>query len=1402
MPGQGPGLFRQTHLIASGAQNWISQPLLAHGKQFAYASTLAVYIYNNEDQQLQKITGYQSHTITAFAWNPRDSNIIAVATNDDHINIFDVAKDESVKKLKMPKRDVVQLEWDPNSPQIIRCVAENTICKLNLDKNMLEQIRFSPPGGHRITRMVRNARLSSMCAIGTDKGHVYLYNTDNGVHETVVTNYKEPIVDLDFDPKSEDYMLIACASGQISMWCVQGAFNMDPKKKEIKPMVITEFSRQPAGLCACKFMPNMPGTFVTASDRHGVLRTWSVSNANPMNMIKLEQGKVHSLAPLQGVESGSKLSVSFKTGEVSIVDVRTRRTRWVTTGGHTETVFDCVIAPSDPNKLISASFDGTVRCWDMRTKEQTACFFTGDAPSGRLGSDNEAHQAGRGALYTCAISCDGSTIAAAGFEGIVYFFDVESGKALKAHRVHSGAVHRIVAHPLEHGVFATAGVDARCCVVTRDGLRKALNHTMPIQGCSWDPFQPDIIACGGKDGTIEIWNVTNEDHQSIDKICDKHTTKVYGVLYSPLVQGRLMSVSDDKTAKIFELTPDGRYTARRPVTLEGHESNVRGQAWHPEIPEICFTGSWDKTVRTWNSVTGQCLQVTKRHLADVYAIATHPARPFIAVTCSRDSTIRFWSTEECAPAAKIRAVLGKDATSCSIVGEERNGDEHKRLLGRAAGRDLGEKMAASSSDGERFGAAFAALSGEPLAEELWHLATIESTGVKDARGFGATGISVPHRSEVESLVSDRAARLEEARFAKTRGGDKKDVALRKAATLRLELGDFRAYCELMKEIGEWDAALSIAPAVSLEYWRRLAGERIKSMEKDEDADVERLVHLQLAAGKVSDATSGLVRAGRDEEAFTVACTAAEGRFGPEIAEDAGGTPSPSPLKKLAPLGGGGGSPPKPAGPLSPPPAPGHHARVPSDGSGAGGPLDTLPHNLDGSLPAALKARNSLPSLGGGVGKLAPLPPIAGAGTLNKLRAVSAFGSLQTNGNGHAVTAHGDGGALPPTPAGAQGVVAAAKKFIAKGGVDEASTVRGAQAAARLLHGDVIGAASRYLSVGNTREAVRALIRGSQVEMATALMRTLPDSSPGSKDAAHVLACERAVELGEWEIAAEAAGSIHNVTERSWRLLLVRARFAATESDPSIVERFDRMCDATRDVAGAWEAGCGGDAAESAVLHALVGEVDRAASETVHAVNDELGRNGQWNAKALTRLLEALHVVSHGANALKPVDPVIRAEVTLQRCYLSALVLSSAGYTPAANALFHHARAALKQLNKGEARFGFPHAVAMISIHELSLMMGHHPTEAEEGLAEVAEAASVPVPLREIAARLHANLTATSDIPREEPALPAMESIVPPVGYNGAMDWKAPKMTMVDALRTAKMWDAAGAMDHAFFRTPQ
>src|SRR6218665_2972673 len=35
--------------------------------------------------------------------------------------------------------------------------------------------------------------------------------------------------------------------------------------------------------------------------------------------------------------------------------------------GHIETIFDCKFSPEDPDLLATASFDGTIKVWDIRT---------------------------------------------------------------------------------------------------------------------------------------------------------------------------------------------------------------------------------------------------------------------------------------------------------------------------------------------------------------------------------------------------------------------------------------------------------------------------------------------------------------------------------------------------------------------------------------------------------------------------------------------------------------------------------------------------------------------------------------------------------------------------------------------------------------------------------------------------------------------------------------------------------------------------------------------------------------------------------------------------------------------------------------------------------------------------
>lgn len=50
---------------------------------------------------------------------------------------------------------------------------------------------------------------------------------------------------------------------------------------------------------------------------------------------------------------------------------------------------------------------------------------------------------------------------------------------------------------------------------------------------------------------------------------------------------------------------------------------------------------------------------------------------------------------------------------------------------------------------------------------------------------------------------------------------RRDDRLQEAARIYLKLGNLQQYCEILVELGQWEKALSVAPGVSLEYWKSL-----------------------------------------------------------------------------------------------------------------------------------------------------------------------------------------------------------------------------------------------------------------------------------------------------------------------------------------------------------------------------------------------------------------------------------------------------------------------------------------------------------------------------------------------------------------------------------------------------
>jgi hypothetical protein len=47
---------------------------------------------------------------------------------------------------------------------------------------------------------------------------------------------------------------------------------------------------------------------------------------------------------------------------------------------------------------------------------------------------------------------------------------------------------------------------------------------------------------------------------------------------------------------------------------------------------------------------------------------------------------------------------------------------------------------------------------------------------------------------------------------------KKEDRLLEAANLMIKSGNFEEYCEIQKELGNYEDAISVAPKVSLIYW--------------------------------------------------------------------------------------------------------------------------------------------------------------------------------------------------------------------------------------------------------------------------------------------------------------------------------------------------------------------------------------------------------------------------------------------------------------------------------------------------------------------------------------------------------------------------------------------------------
>jgi len=818
--------------------------------KFAFASTLAVYIYEIVDNKglsitLDKILSDHSSTITAIEWNPKEDTQIATASEAGDVYIWSIRSERPKIHVELDTTIAIMLHWNPvNSNNLLFVlksgevkylkINEREICVIpTLQKNVPVVAKWHPTNGETIM-------------IGYESGVTEFYDNSK---KQVLSRHSHPVGVEDLAwYKGEDYALASYSDGTM---CVFEIGHDKPRNT---------FERQAAGIQSAFWMNDKSGNFITISKTVGALRIWNVAQKSPQKMIKIASVGVSdthisagtgrsifpiSINPIQ--DYPNLVLIASTNGSIALFNVEKKKIVFQTEPGHSETIFDLAFKPDDKNTLASCSYDGTIKLWDAPSMKMILTINT-TVKKGVIGYSVQQRAGGDNTVFGISWSPDTDEIACISGKGYVKIFNTKKG-SLKHEIRPGGKGFRVAWNQLNGKYILSSSQDGNVYILQFDEeselkvLKKISHNKMSTYGVSWNNFQSNVFATGCDDGTVRVVHMSEDKEQDEIMIFKGHTERVFNIVWHPHCQNILASGSNDKTVRVWNVATG------KSLELKGHTGYVRGLVWNHEIPWFLASGSWDAQIRIWDTRTGACITVLDDHHADIYGLDAHADRPFVYASCSRDNSIRFWNSEGLITNYKIQSILRH---SSEVLLDTTNEDMVMNKDGELGNQDIDTtkttKMCGAKSkkifQNIHYGNTnsdldqmmeifdfFSLLDGQ---NEFWDMLKVI---IKDAPG--SLHHRVLHISDISSAVESHAIELTKSKSLKIRGNfGKKEDRKRKGAELFLKLGNYKEFCEIMIQLGEFDRALAYAPAVSMDYWKECMQKYGQWLGKHEERFIE------------------------------------------------------------------------------------------------------------------------------------------------------------------------------------------------------------------------------------------------------------------------------------------------------------------------------------------------------------------------------------------------------------------------------------------------------------------------------------------------------------------------------------------------------------------------------------
>lgn len=318
--------------------------------------------------------------------------------------------------------------------------------------------------------------------------------------------------------------------------------------------------------------------------------------------------------------------------------------------GHKQTV-SCVAFTSDITKVVSGSFDQSLRVWSLCDLKEIACLLGHSSYVKCVTTTNDGHRAISGSLDGCIIvwNIDSFTeekrlvghqrmiwcltayenyVVSGSWDNTLKLWDVDSweevaslpGLTRDGSKVPFTPDGRFLVCGAENNELKAWHVADPTVVETLKG------HEGPITCVA---VTPKYIVSGSEDCTLRVWS--SDDMQVIATL-QGHTDEVAQVVVTPDYK-RVVSVGKDSSVRVWSIDD-----MKEVAAMVGHSEQVTSLAiegWR------AVTGSVDKSVRVWDTQTMATLAVLTGHTDRVTTVVLS-SDALTAVSGSRDRTLRTW----------------------------------------------------------------------------------------------------------------------------------------------------------------------------------------------------------------------------------------------------------------------------------------------------------------------------------------------------------------------------------------------------------------------------------------------------------------------------------------------------------------------------------------------------------------------------------------------------------------------------------------------------------------------------------------------------------------------------------------------------------------------------------------